>query len=205
MFIWADAEKEKPLNSVWCQYHQMPENRYLWILFDVNIIRCRKTVITKFSLMLISSDAVKRDIEFCLMLKYDQMQKKKIEFYLLKFCLMLISSGADKPELLKFLWCLYEQMQKNRYYWIFSDVSIITCRKTGIIELRLMLISSDAVKRDIMEFSLMLLPSDAANRGHWIFSDVYIIRCRKTDIFEFCLMLISSDAEKQIPVQLVWC
>ena len=92
---------------------------------------------------------------------------------------MLTSSDAEKLELLKFLWFLYEQMQKKIYYSSFSDVNIIRCWKTGIIELCLMLTSSDAVKRDIMEFCLMLISSDAEKRSHWIFSYVNIIRCRK--------------------------
>ena len=161
----------------------MPKNSYQWILSDVNIIRCRKTDITDFCLMLISSDAEKTTT---------------IEFYLIKFCLMVISSGAEKPELFKFLWWLYEQMQKNRYHRMLSDVNIIRCRKTGIIEFCLMLISSDAVKRDIMEFALMLILSDAANRCHWILSDVNIIRCRKAAIIECYVMLTSSDAEKKL-------
>ena len=160
----------------------MPKNSYQWILSDVNIIRCRKTDITEFCLMLISSDAEKTTT---------------IEFYLLKVCLMVISAGAEKPQLLKFLWCLYEQRQKNRYHRILSDVHIIRCRKTGIIEFCLMLISSDAVKRDIMEFSLFI-SSDAANRCHWILSDVNIVRCRKAAIIESYVMLTSSDAEKKL-------
>ena len=74
------------LNCVWWSYHQEQKNRNCWsfwslyeqmqrkqttirILSDVNIIRCRKTGITEFCLMSISSDAVKRDImEFSLML-----------------------------------------------------------------------------------------------------------------------------------------
>ena len=160
----------------------MPKNSYQWILSDVNIIRCRKTDITEFFLMLIS----------------DAGKTTTIEFYLIKFCLMVISSGAEKPELLKFLWCLYEQMQKNRYHRILSDVNIIRCRKTGIIEFCLMLISSDALERDIMEFSLMLISSDAANRCHWIWSDVNIVRGRKAAIIECHEMLTSSDAEKKL-------
>ena len=109
-----------------------------------------------------------------------------------------MSSGAEKSELLKFLWCLYEQMQKNRYHRIFSDVNIIRCRKTGIIESCLLLISLDAVKRDIMEFSLMLIAWDAANRCHWILSVVNIVRCRKAAIIECHVMLTSSDAEKKL-------
>ena len=182
----------------------MPKNSYQWILSDVNIIRCRKTDITEFCLMLISSDAEKTTT---------------IELYLLKFCLMVISSGVEKPELLKFLWCLYEQMQKNRYHRILSDVNIIRCRKTGIIEFCLMLISSDAVKRDTMEISLMLISSDAANRRHWIWSDVNVVRCRKAAIKECQEMLTSSDAEKscheiltaltdtgqQLSMNILWC
>ena len=79
-------------------------------------------------------------------------ENNTIEFYPIKFCLMAISSGAEKPELLKFLGCLYEQMQKNRYYRILSDVNIIRCRKTDIIEFCLMLISSDVEKQTSMNF-----------------------------------------------------
>ena len=199
----------------------MLKNSYQWILSDVNIIRCRKTDITEFCLMLISSDAEKTTT---------------IQFYLFKFCLMIMSSGAEKPELFKFLWCLYEQMQKNRYHRILSDVNIIRCRKTGIIKFCLMLISSDAVKtgiikfclmlissdavkRDTMEFSLMLISSDAANRRHWILSDVNVVRCRKAAIIECHEMLTSSDAEKscheiltaltdtgqQLSMNILWC
>ena len=182
----------------------MQKNSYQSILSDVNIIRCRKTDITEFCLMLISSDAEKTTT---------------IELYLLKFCLMVISSGAEKPEFLNFLWCLYKQMQKNRYHPILSDVNIIRCQKTGIIEFCLMLISSDAVKRDTMEISLMLISSDAANRCHWILSDVNVVRCRKAAINECHEMLTSSDAEKscheiltactdtrqQLSMNILWC
>ena len=182
----------------------MLKNIYHWILSDVNIIRCRKTDSTEFCLMLISSDAEKATT---------------IDFYLCKFCLMVILSGAEKPELFKCLWCLYEQMQQKISHQILSDVNIIRCRKTGIIEFCLMLISSDAVKRDTMEFSLMLRSSDAANRCHWILSDVNVVRCRKAAIIECDEMLTSSDAEKscheiltaftdtgqQLSMNILWC
>ena len=141
----------------------MQKNRYHWILSDVNIIRCRKTDITEFCLMLISSDAEKTTT---------------IQFYLFKFCLMVISSGAEKPELFKFLWCLDEQIQKNRYHRILADVNIIRCRKNrnywilsdvNIIRCskkRYHGIFSDVnivryIKTAITEFSLMLISSEA--------------------------------------------
>ena len=161
----------------------MQETDVIWILSDVNIVTYIKTAITGFSLMLISSEAEKHTTEVDL---------------------MLTSSDTEKPELLKFLWFLYDQMQNKIYYWSFSDLNIIRCWKTGIIELCLMLTSSDAVKRDIMEFCL-LISSDTENRSHWIFSDVNIIRCRKTDIIEFCLRFISSDVEKHISLMFVSC
>ena len=85
-------------------------------------------------------------------------------------------------------------MQKNSYNWILSDVNIIICQKTAIIEFYLMLISTDAEKTDITKFCKMLISSDGEKTTT---IELYLIK--------FGLMLISSGAEKPELLKFLWC
>ena len=147
----------------------MRKNSFHWILSDVNIIRCRKTDIIEFCLMLISSHVEKQTtLNFVWSYNYlsdADANKGCRKTASIEFCLMLTSSDADTSEvcqmfvlcakkqvLLNFVWCQYHQMQKH------------------------------------IEFCLMLIYQMQNKRYHWILSDVNIIR---SAIIEFCLMLIS--------------
>ena len=181
----------------------MLKNSYQWISSDVNIIRCRKTDITEFCLMLISSDAEKTTT---------------IQFYLFKFCLMVISSGAEKPELFKFLWCLDEQIQKNRYHRILADVNIIRCRKNRnywiLSDVNIIRCSKKRYHGIFSDCRQMQKSS-----YHWMSWDANIVRCRKklswnshclyryrtTAINEYSLMLILSDAGNIRHLNFLWC
>ena len=146
----------------------MQKNRYQWRLSDVCIM-CQKTGIIKFfCLMLISSDAVKRDI--------------------MEFSLMLISSDVA-----------------NRYHWSWSDVNIIRCRKTRIVEVSLMFIWADAEKDILLKFFWW---SDDINirQNSEVFVFLYLMILTSDKIqWKLFFLLISSDTEKQKPLNFVWC
>ena len=82
------------------------KNSYHWMLYDVNIIRCRKTAIIECCMMLISSDAEKQTHR---PVSYEPTHCMRAEpaqtswlcscappLSTVLFCLMLISSDAEK-------------------------------------------------------------------------------------------------------------
>ena len=141
-----------------------------------------KRDIMEFSLMLISSDAANR----CHSILSDVNVVRCRKAAIIECHEMLTSSDVEK----KLSWnshCLY------RY------------RTTAINEYSLMLILSDAGNIRHLNFVWCQYRQIHQNSYHWIFSDVNIIRGRKTDTTEVDLMLTSSDAKKPELLKFLWC